>query len=106
MSDVDEDDISHLENDGPLVDGEIRAVLEEVKNYLVGSFVAAASGDQELATSLGNLAQQFLWQNLTPWHITRAIFTSLWPTVTEEGTRLLTDSHMSMDWSTNEPPEG
>jgi len=83
--------MDQYDNDPDLVDGEIRVVMDEVLDHLVSSYVAQVLGDVESSVTHANLAQEFMMTQLTPWHMIRAIYTMLWPTVEYRAQQMLTD---------------
>lgn len=83
--------LDQFDDDPDVVDGEIRAVLGVVLDHLVSSYVAQVLGDMESGQRHAELAQEFMLTELSPWHMTRAIYTMLWPAVEDSAQRILTD---------------
>jgi hypothetical protein len=79
------------DDDPSLVDGEIRVVMDQVLAHLVSSYMAQVLGDPEAGQRHADLAQEFMLQQLTPWHLVRTIYTMLWPTVEDQALRMLAD---------------
>jgi hypothetical protein len=83
--------MDQYDNDPDLIDSEIRVVMDRVLDHLVSSYMAQVLGDPEAGRAHADAAQDFMLEQLTPWHLVRAIYTMLWPAVENQALRMLAD---------------